>query len=545
MAEDSFSTYYSDLLDATYDCVDRIVLNAYFPLGQSPGGFRTWWREVYGDDENLDNAHLMRWAGRFSRRLRGWAKKQGIPVIYTKRGDRKHELAQEYLSSDPDAEGICVILVSRAPFPVWDVRRSESGSFHLSKQKDPMPYVNHYSVHVLDREWGHVTLKICGHPPFGAQIILNGHEYVAHEARRRGIAFRKEGNCFTEVSDAAQLVQIAETLCSANAIGRLRRVCERWIYKCVCFALAYADQERSGFWYNFSVYQVEYSRNLLFLRGGEMERVFNGVIDRTRALLDIKTVKTLFGRKRRSRRRNGKEPRWEIVVERPEYSLTIFKIHFGRLTLKIYTKGEHVLRIEAVAHNTEDLRCGKVLDRFPTILGSLTQMLERFLEVLRCLDITWIQDTTLDDLPTSSQVGKTRVGGVDVNKLRIRAVIEAVVALACAPRGFTAREVAAKVSEIMKDGYRPRQAAYDLKKLRGKDLVTRIGKSHRYEPTSKGLRILAGLMTLRDKLIQPLLASTAPLKRTPKPKNRHELDPYYEAAERELRNLMGALNMAA
>ena len=54
----------------TYDVVDRIVLNAYFPLGQSPGGFRTWWRMLYGNDDHLDNTHLMLLAGRFSRRLR-------------------------------------------------------------------------------------------------------------------------------------------------------------------------------------------------------------------------------------------------------------------------------------------------------------------------------------------------------------------------------------------------------------------------------------------------------------------------------------------
>ena len=41
---DAFSTRYRDLLGGTYDCVDRIVLNAYFPLAQSGGGFRCWWR---------------------------------------------------------------------------------------------------------------------------------------------------------------------------------------------------------------------------------------------------------------------------------------------------------------------------------------------------------------------------------------------------------------------------------------------------------------------------------------------------------------------
>jgi hypothetical protein len=36
---DGFSRRYGDLLAGSYDCVDRIVLNAYYPLGHNPGGF--------------------------------------------------------------------------------------------------------------------------------------------------------------------------------------------------------------------------------------------------------------------------------------------------------------------------------------------------------------------------------------------------------------------------------------------------------------------------------------------------------------------------
>ena len=28
----------------SYDCVDRVVLNAFFPIGHNPGGFRCWLR---------------------------------------------------------------------------------------------------------------------------------------------------------------------------------------------------------------------------------------------------------------------------------------------------------------------------------------------------------------------------------------------------------------------------------------------------------------------------------------------------------------------
>ena len=33
VANDSFSSYYADFLEGQYDCVDRIILNAYFPMG--------------------------------------------------------------------------------------------------------------------------------------------------------------------------------------------------------------------------------------------------------------------------------------------------------------------------------------------------------------------------------------------------------------------------------------------------------------------------------------------------------------------------------
>ena len=39
---DSFSAGYAGLIDGDYDCVDRIILNAYFRFAQTPGGFRTW-----------------------------------------------------------------------------------------------------------------------------------------------------------------------------------------------------------------------------------------------------------------------------------------------------------------------------------------------------------------------------------------------------------------------------------------------------------------------------------------------------------------------
>ena len=204
---DDFAARYAGLLTGSYDCVDRIVLNAYYPLGSSSGGFRTWWRRLIGGsdaeaDAVLDNTHLMRLAGRFARRVRAWAADNAVPVIDCTAGERKHLIAEEYLRTHSVGPGVFMILVARAPAMVWDVRRSADGAV-LGSLARKRTYVNHYSFHIMDSRWGHLTIKMAGHAPFAAQVILNGHEYVAVAAQAAGIAFTKEGNCFTGTADPA------------------------------------------------------------------------------------------------------------------------------------------------------------------------------------------------------------------------------------------------------------------------------------------------------------------------------------------------------
>ena len=83
-----------------------------------------------------------------------------------------------------------------------------------------------------------------------------------------------------------------------------------------CASLDRDEQHRGGFRYDSSLYQAEYSRNLLLGRGGDMEQIFRGVIDHTRRWLDGKTLRTIFDACKRPSPRKGKEdPRYEVVLE--------------------------------------------------------------------------------------------------------------------------------------------------------------------------------------------------------------------------------------
>jgi hypothetical protein len=544
---DDFSSYYAELLDGIYDCVDRIVLNGHYPLGMSGGGFRTWWRALTGADETLGNESLKRLAGRFSRRVRAWAAQHGVKVIDCPAGERKHLVAAEHLPKDPGFKGVFLILVAKAPALVWKVTPTRTGAPHLERTK-PWPYVNHYHVHIIDPEWGHLVIKMSGHPPFSVQIMLNGHEWVDRRARKQtdSIALTKEGNCFVGGSIQAA-DQLANALRSKSAIGRLAAVCDRWIYtSCLCFALDIDEQRRSGFRYRYSCLQLEYSRNLLFHRGTTLDQVYQGLIDRTRAVLGLQQLKTILGWKHRPHLRRKNAPRLERIVNTSEYDLTVFKIHFGALTLKIYDKGARVLRIEAIAHNAGALKRGKRLEKFPVLVAELRRMAIAFLNALQAAHLSTIDDGALDQLPLPSQRGTRRLAGIDLAKPRMRAVCEALLSLAPHPDGFTAKELAAQTGRLHPQlPYTQRHAAYDLAKLRGKHLIERIARSRRYRVCLPAVRTLVGLLILREKVIKPVLAGARGTHQGRPANTIHPLDQHYLNLQREMRHTFETLKLAA
>ena len=196
------------------------------------------------------------------------------------------------------------------------------------------------------------------------------------------------------------------------------------------------------------------------------------------------------------------------MIGTPTCDLTNFKVHFGRLTSKAYTKGEHVLRVEAICYNTVDHHCGRVLERWGYVTERLLDMADRFCTGLDCVDVAFIPDGLLDGLPAPSQLGAC-VGGIDLNNAQIRHALAASLALAVSPIGFSVGEFTAKVRTITgraDDDYTIRQGAYELRKLRATDLVHKPERPRRFHVPRDADRTITGIVTLRDHVMGPVLA---------------------------------------
>src|SRR6516162_4866361 len=141
----------------------------------------------------------------------------------------------------------------------------------------------------------------------------------------------------------------------------------------------------------------------------------------------------------RSRYHTAKRGRQAVQVVKSvdarNYDLTVFKVKWGDLTLKIYDKGGCVLRIEVVAHNVKDLRSGKVLDKLPDLLKRMREMLVRFLGTVQAAHVAFLDEGAFERWSKPTQRGTRRLAGIDLNKARNRHVVDAVVGLSTRPGG--------------------------------------------------------------------------------------------------------------
>lgn len=163
-----------------------------------------------------------------------------------------------------------------------------------------------------------------------------------------------------------------------------------------------------------------------------------------------------------------------------------------------------------------------------------------------CVDIGFLPEGILDRLPLPSQIGATRVGGIDTNKPRIRSELAAALALAVAPDGFTVTGFTTRVHAMTgqtQADYSVRQGAYDLRKLRGKGLVVKPGRTRRYHVPADAARTIAALLAVRDQVIAPILAGVRTPRRGRPPANLTRIDRDYETLRGDMQILFRDLGI--
>jgi hypothetical protein len=319
---------------------------------------------------------------------------------------------------------------------------------------------------------GPVLLEDQRYAPYPIWIWLNGHEWAKRQLEKAGIAYEALDNGFRSCADPHGLQKICDRLGS----GAVKSFFWRWVHRLPSpFTPA---NLRAGYVYELAFRQLEVSDTRVFDRPQAGRAWFEAVI---RDHLDVARpdqIALIF--QRPVTRRTPGRFRTKVITKGVE---PILCAYYKSSRIKQYFKEGRALRTETVIGDTRDFGIGRRLCAANwNALRAVGESANRRLtdaeaaDAMPAPDVVTFQEVTR---PSTTQDGQY-APGIRFGDPRTTAVLSSLVGFCHLIDGFTNRQLVVRASTLLNAPYTPRQATYDLRRLRRKGLIQRIAHTHRH-----------------------------------------------------------------
>jgi len=488
------------------ECVDRLYLNVYQPRLQYVNGV-VWFFRGHRGASFASSALMDPITKEFVASVHRFARDTGVPLVDFARGQRKDDVAHEYLAGFEAAghdEG--VLFVGRA--------QEKTPVFRTEKRRNPVtgasyPWivrstgvVNHFYFYCVDSDFGPFFLKFCSYFPYNAKLCVNGNEWAKRQATKAGIEFTALDNGFAACADPAGLQKICDRLSPAKIDALLRK----WLAR-LPHPFTGADRA-AGYRYDVSVLQAEFSLTQMLDRPLSGRVLFEEVI---RENLDIgrpDKVGLVFDRQLRRRGKHPTPGRWRTRVLTAGVTPSLH-VDYKHNKIKQYHKEGRALGTETTINDSRDFGIGKRLCNLPALAAVGFHANRRLLDVERLTTDPTIGDSAFRAVADPVVVGTQRASALPFDSTRTQALLTALVAFRLLPHGFRNSDLRAHLAPLL--GLDPSfmtqgRMSYDLRRLRLHGLIERLPGTHRYTVTDRGLRTAIFLTRVHTRLIGPGLS---------------------------------------
>jgi len=269
------------------------------------------------------------------------AQESGLEVEFIRSAHafRKGDRVRSVLAERGEQPGLVHILSAMEPgaaFAPWHDKATGKTSLRYKDGK-----CLHSYFYFIDPEFGLCYLRVPTRAPFRLQFYCNGHNWLAAQLRREGIAFTQLDSCFTAVADFPR----AQALADAFPLDRLHRALDGFAARC-CPVLAHF-----GVTYHRSLMQVEYATDLAFRRQGALRPLYETLVRTAIHAVKPDHVATFLGRKLTGNYADELGNDFHTRVEG-----TRIKHPMGPVAIKLYDKQALVLRIETTVNDVSFFR---------------------------------------------------------------------------------------------------------------------------------------------------------------------------------------------
>lgn len=515
----SVSAVLADYVTLEVECIDRMYLNVYVPGLQFVGGVVSFLRSHRGH-RFASSALLEPISREFVAGVRRFAGEWGVPVVDFAKGQRKDDVAKEYLARFEGTEGVLFVGRAQERTPVFrtEKRRNPHTGATYPWIVRSTAMVNHFYIYAVDDDFGPFFVKFCTYFPYNAKLCINGNEWAKRQATKAGIRFEALDNGFATCDNPEGLQQICDRLGPAE-IDRLLR---KWLAR-LPHPFTAADR-RAGYRYDISMLQAEFSLTQMLDRPRSGRVLFEEVI---RDNIDVgrpDRISVIFDRRIHRRGRHPTPGRFRTRIFTTGVTPSLH-VEYKSTRIKQYHKGGRALRTATTINDSRDFGIGKRLCNLPALREVGFSANRRLLDA-ECLghDPT-IGNHVFDQVAQPTVVGNQRVSALRFGDPRVHALLAAIVIARLQPDGFANRDLRAHLAglqDIPIDQITPGQMSYDLRRLRLHGLIDRIPGTHRYRPTPLGWRIAVFFTHAYNRFLRTGLAHIADP--ASNPPLRHELD---------------------
>jgi hypothetical protein len=480
------------------ECVDRVYLNGYVKGLQMAGGLINFIREQMGFP--IPSPMLLAPVSEaFRAAVEKFAEEQGLTIVNFARKEEKDETARAHLAKFEKRSGVVLIGKAQEKTSGYTARRKDHGTkvwFDYSRRD---VFVTHYYFYILDEEFGLFFIKICTYFPFDAKVCFNGHEWAKQQLRQESIGFEALSNGFLSCEDPVRLQQICYQL---NA-EKIQALFDRWVEQ-IPWPLS-MEQRAAGYPHQLSIWQMEVSRTQVFRDPEQGWALVENLIrdnldlgrpDRVSLIFERKVTKATPGEFHTRVLREGVQP--------------TLRIHYKHSALKQYLKEGRGLRTEMMFNNTQDFGLTRGLKNFSTLFDMGRHFNNRLLEQEMLSQDCFVPLQTIQELGQSTIENGQRASALRFADCRVMALLGALAGQSYMIKPLGNRSLRPIVEQLSGAPYSTAQMTYDLRRLRLKKLIERIGNSHRYRLTELGIKVVTFFTKLYQRLFRPGLAALLP-----------------------------------
>ena len=269
------------------------------------------------------------------------ADENGIEIEFIRKlhAFRKDDRIQEILLKTGKSEGLVHIFSAMErcnTYKPWH-DKSTGKTFLKFEQSKCL----HYYFYFPDKEPGLCYLRVPTWAPFRLQFYMNGHNLLANKLQKKDIAYRMHDNAFLELSD----VETAQKLSDRINPEDLHKILDALARRCCPVAQA------PGLGYTWTLRQIECATDIMFKQPCDLEPLYDEII-RT-AVFTVKPDNIAAFPGQRITCNCKKEAGTNYNRRIPG---TRIKHHMGDVSIKMYDKFGHVLRIESTCNDVGAFR---------------------------------------------------------------------------------------------------------------------------------------------------------------------------------------------